>query len=142
MYRRDYIIRLIERFGKLLRALRNRVLGLHTAAADQADVLDEIAEVARQAGLDLDIARRLDPPMLLLWLAPTEDFDRARLWLMGELLYLAGLQRRNGGDTGWRGDVERAHAAFARLEADWRPTDDQASAGERAAETQRALDGR
>jgi hypothetical protein len=141
MYRRDYIIRLIERFGKTLLALRNRLLGLQPAGRSHAEAIEEIGEIARQAGLDLDIARRLDPAMLLAWLAPTDDVDSGRLWLMGELLYLTGLELRAAGQPQWQAEVERAHALFARLEPDWRPADDHAPAGARATETRRVLDG-
>lgn len=88
MYSRDYILRLIQQFGRTLIALRNRLLGRQ---ADQAEMDAAIAEIARHAGLDLDIARRLDPPSLLMWLSPTEEVDPSRMWLMAELLYLAAL---------------------------------------------------
>ena len=68
MYSRDYVLRLIEQFGRTLVALRNRLLGRQD---DQVDMSASIAEIARHAGLDLDIARRLDPPSLLMWLAPS-----------------------------------------------------------------------
>ncbi len=84
MYRRDYILRLIERFGQMLIALRNRILR-READADQARA--EIHEMARSSGLDLDVARQLDPQTLLLWLAPGDDVDEPKLWLMAELLY-------------------------------------------------------
>ena len=132
MYTRDYVMRLIERFGRALIALRNRILG---RAIDAADVQAELREIAQQAGLDLNIARNLDPQMLLMWLAPTGEIDPARFWLMGELLYLHGLQAHTSeeGDAG-RADLQRAHAVFSRLPADWRPADDQSSAGDRCRE--------
>jgi hypothetical protein len=137
MYRRDYILRLIERFGRMLIALRNRILRREIEAAD---VLAELRDIAQQAGLDLELARRLDPAMLVLWLAPTDDVDEPKLWLMAELLYLEGLHARSqvGGDA--RGDFARALSIFERLPPEWRPSDDLAAAGERVAELRRLLE--
>lgn len=135
MYRRDYILRLIERFGRILIALRNRILRREIEAAD---VLAELRDIAQQAGLDLELARRLDPAMLVLWLAPTDDVDEPKLWLMAELLYLEGLQSQVGGDA--RADFARALSIFARLPPEWRPSDDLAAAGERVAELRRLLE--
>jgi hypothetical protein len=137
MYRRDYILRLIERFGRALLALRNAIL---RREADPQHVQAQIGEIADQAGLDLAVARRLDPGMLLMWLAPTDDFDMPRLWLMAELLYLHGLEADRIPDGDSRADFERALALFAHLPPDWRPTDDQAMAAERAAELRDILD--
>jgi hypothetical protein len=89
MYRHDYVMRLIEAFGKALIAIRNRIL---ERGADSQTVLAELGEMSRKAGVDLDIARRLDTASLLMWLSPTGEYDPARVWLLAELLYLAGLQ--------------------------------------------------
>jgi hypothetical protein len=137
MYRRDYILRLIERFGQMLIALRNRILGRDT---DSREARAEIHEMARSAGLDLDVARQLDPPTLLLWLAPGDDVDEPKLWLMAELLYLEGLHADAAGAPGaGQADLTRALAVFGRLPATWRPHADLPSAGERAAEIQQRL---
>lgn len=138
MYRRDYIIRLIERFGRALLLLRDRIL---RRQVQFADVRHELHEIAREAGLDLEIARHLDPASLLMWLAPTGEIDPPRFWLVAELLYLDGLAAREAG-TGDRGrhDHARALALFGRLPAAWRPDDTLASAGERCTELQEMLD--
>jgi len=138
MYRRDYILRLIERFGRMLIALRNVIL---KREAHPAHVQAQIGDLADQAGLDLNIARRLDPASLVLWLAPTNDFDVPRLWLMAELLYLHGLEGSAIAEGTARGDFERALALFAHLPPEWRPTDDLASAAERVAELRGLLAG-
>jgi hypothetical protein len=132
MYRYDYILRLIERFGQALRVLRDRILRREVKAADMRE---ELREVASLSGLDLDVARRLDGGMLLMWLSPTGDVDPPRFWLMGELLYLEGLAARQegGGDTG-RADLEAALTVFSQVPEGWRPQEDLASAGERIAE--------
>ena len=131
VYRHDYILRLIERFGAALIALRNKLL---RQTPDETATHAEIIEIAQQAGLDLDVARRLDPGLLLTWLAPIGDPDPAKLWLMAELLYLEGLRTKISGRPEWRGDLERALALLTRLPETWRPGDAFATAGERAAE--------
>ena len=137
MYRRDYILRLIERFGRILIALRSRIL---RREVDSAELRVQIREMAEHAGLDLDIARQLDPASLLLWLAPTPDIEEGRLWLMAELLYLEALQARSSTAGAGRTDLERALAIYSRLPPEWRPSADFASAGERATEVRSLLD--
>ena len=131
MYRHDYILRLIERFGAALISLRNKIL---RRASDETVVTVEIQEIARQAGLDLAVARSLDPEALLMWLAPIGDPDPAKLWLMAEILYLEGLHSKTSGLSGWRGDFDRALALLLELPPDWTPGDAFAAAGERAQE--------
>ena len=137
MYRRDYILRLIERFGRMLIGIRDAVL---RRQSDAAQVEAQIQEIAEQAGLDLTIARRLDPASLLLWLAPTEDFDAGRVWLMAELLYLEGVEASSQPDGSGRANLERALALFANLPPEWRPCDGLGAAGERVAEIRQLLE--
>jgi len=131
MYRHDYILRIIERFGRALTALRDRILK-RSAASDVT--MSEIQEIAEAAGLDLGVARNLDPTMLLMWLAPSGAPDPGRLWLMAELLYLEGLRGMAEGAVSWRGDLERALVILESLPPEWRPGEPFASAGERASE--------
>jgi hypothetical protein len=134
MYQRDYILRLIERFGKILIALRN---GLLKREAEDPLLPAQLREVAQQAGLDLDLARRLEPAMLLMWLSPGGgELDAARLWLMAELLYLEGLHA--GGAAG-HADFERALAILLRLPREWRPASDFDTVGERVDELRALL---
>jgi hypothetical protein len=121
MYRRDYVMRLIEAFGQALIAIRNRIL---KRQADSQTVLAEIGEMARKAGLDLDIARRLDPASLLMWLSPTGEYDPARLWLLAELLYLAGLQADAEDPGSGRRDFSRALALLDHVPPAWTPPGD------------------
>ncbi len=136
MYHRDYILKLIERFGNALIALRNRIL---KREQDHAVTLAEIREIAQQAGLDYDVARRLDPATLLMWLSPGGQVEPPRMWLLAELLYLEGLQARSSDPDAGRPDFERALAILGQLPADWRPSDDFCTAGERVAELQGLL---
>ena len=130
-YRHDYIIRLIERFGAVLRSLRDRIL---RREREDLSARAEIAEIARHAGLDLGVARTLSPDLLMMWLAPTGEVDPAKLWLMAELLYLEALDARSSGGEGWRADLARASSLLGRLEPSWRPGEGFSSAGERLAE--------
>jgi len=140
MYSRDYVLRLIERFGRMLIALRNRILRREITAEE---LRREIHDIAQQAGLDLDLARRLDPQMLLMWLSPTGEIDEPKFWLMAELLYLEGMDAREAGaGDAARADFARARAILARLPADWRPAGSLASAGERGDEIEQLLEPR
>lgn len=137
-YRYDYVLRLIERLGQVLRTLRNRLLRRQMT---NEDLRAEIAEVAREAGLDLEFARRLDPGTLVTWLAPDpERVDEDRVWLMAELLYVEGLAARGEGkEQQADGDLRRALVLFARIPPTWRPGDDAPTAAERVAELTRDL---
>ena len=138
MYRHDYILKLIERLGAGLITLRNRILG---RAADDTTIRAEIGEIAQQAGLDMGVARSLDPELLFMWLAPLGEPDPAKLWLMAELLYLEGIHASGSGMSGSQADLERALALLVRLPPDWRPADAFPTAGERVNEI-RGLIGR
>jgi hypothetical protein len=138
MYRHDYILKLIERFGAALLSLRDRIL---RRVREEQPVTSEIHEIARHAGLDLAIARSLAPDSLLIWLAPGGEPDPAKLWLMAELLYLEGLESKLSGRTGWRGDFERALFLLRELPAGWRPGEALAAADLRASEIRTALNG-
>lgn len=134
MYRYDYILRLIEQLSRALIALRNHILNREVASTE---VRAELEAMARQAGIDLAVARRLDSAMLLSWLVPAGDADEAKLWLAGELLYLDALDQRQSDVERYQVALQKALAVFSRLPADWKPSDDLPSAGERASELQR-----
>jgi hypothetical protein len=132
VYRHDYVMRLIERFGRALIALRDRILG---RTVDAAELRSQLADIADQAGVSLEVARSLDSRTLLMWLAPTGEVDEPRFWLLAELLYLEGLHaRQTGAPDAGRGDLARARTIFDRLPAGWAPSADFPSAGDRSAE--------
>jgi hypothetical protein len=138
VYRQDYILRLIEHLSRALAALRHRLLG---RTIETVEARAEIQEAAREAGLDLDVARRLDGAMLLMWLAPGGTVDEPKLWLMAELLYLEALAARAEGNVeGSRADACRALTILTRVSPDFRPSPDLASAGERSEELRRLSD--
>jgi hypothetical protein len=137
MFREDYINRLIEQFGHALVALRNLISGRQMSPAE---VHAQIASVASQGGLALDVARSLDPTMLVMWLAPRGDIDPGKFWLLAELLFLDGLQAHEEGvGARARADLERARLLLGKIDADWRPERDLASAGERLQDIDAAL---
>jgi hypothetical protein len=131
VYRHDYILKLIERFGAALISLRDKIL---RRSRDEVGIRAEIHEIAQHAGLDIAVARSLEPASLLMWLAPTGQPDPAKLWLMAELLYLEGLDGKGSGSSQWRGDLERALAILATLPFGWQPADAFTPAGDRAEE--------
>jgi hypothetical protein len=137
MLRRDYILRLIERFGRALIALRDRILKREISSEI---VRAEIEDIARDAGADLDVARQLDPAMLVMWLAPTGEIDEGKFWLLAELLFLTALDSRESG-TGDRGraDFNRALALLRRLPPDWRPAEGLPTPNERMVEIDRMM---
>jgi hypothetical protein len=142
VYRYDYVLRLIERLGRVLRTLRDRLLQRQLS---NDDLRAEIHDIAREAGLDLAFARRLDPATLTTWLAPIPDqIDGDRVWLMAELLYIEGLAARAAGEERQaEGDLRRALVLFERLPPTWRPSSDLAPAADRVTELQGLLaDGR
>ena len=85
---RDYILRMIEQAGTVLRALLKRILRREVQ-------LDEVTRDLRQAaalgGLDIDLLRLGDENTVLLMVAPGGEPEPARTWLAAEMLYLDGL---------------------------------------------------
>jgi hypothetical protein len=138
MYRYDYVLRLIERLGQVLRTLRDRMLRRELS---NDDLRAEVQEIAREAGLDLAFARRLDPATLVTWLAPIPDrVDAERVWLMAELLQIEALIARAAGDAPQaNADLRRAISLYAHLDPAWHPRHEDTSAGERVAELQALL---
>jgi hypothetical protein len=140
MYRHDYVLRLIERLGQVLRTLRDRLRGRELS---NEDLLVELQEIAREAGLDVAFARRLDPATMVTWLAPTLDpAGTDRVWLMAELFYVEGQVARAAGHT-QRADADfnRALVLFNRIPPTWRPQADEPTAAERVAELAQLLAG-
>ena len=137
MYRRDYILRLIEQLGRQLIALRNRIL---RRDQDRDAVRSEIAEIARRTGIDLDVARTVDVSTLRLLMSVAGNVDPGRCWLAAELLLLEGLDAAQAGNpASARRDFARALDLYSMVEADWRPFDEVPPVNERIAETQQLL---
>lgn len=105
MERRDYIMQMIEELGRMLIALRRRILG---GSAEREEVRGELSEAAKLGGLDYDLARAMGPDTLRTMVAPGGDVDPGRCWLLAELSYLDGLE------ADLAGDPEEAREAFER----------------------------
>jgi hypothetical protein len=136
-HQRDYILRLIEQFGRIMRMLRDRILGRKVRTDETAD---QLRKIAAEAGLDLGIARALAPESLSILVTFSGDVEAGRCWLLAELLYLEGLQARsdgNGEDA--QACFQRAQVLFAMLPADWRPSPDFPVVGERLEEVRNLL---
>jgi hypothetical protein len=138
MYRYDYVLRLIERLGQIMRTLRDRLLRRQLS---NDDLRAELREIAREAGLDLAFARRLDPATLATWIAPVIDpGNTERVWLMAELLYVEAMaSRAEGHEPQADADLRRALALFARIPPAWSPQTGEPTAGERVADIQALL---
>ena len=137
MYRRDYILRLIEQLGRQLIALRNRIL---RREQDRDAVRQEIGEIATRTGIDLDVARMVDVSTLRLLMSVAGNVDPGRCWLTAELLLLEGLDAAQAGDSALaRLDFARALDLYSMVEQDWQPLDELPPVNERIAETQRLL---
>lgn len=85
---RDYILRMIEQFGRFAVALRRRILG---GKATSSEVQAQLQSVAHQAGFDIELARIASVETLMLSIAPGGEVDPARCWMFAEVLYLDGL---------------------------------------------------
>jgi len=92
MYRRDYLLRMIEEMGRIMARIRELLLGGEVVKA-----ATELQEAARVAGLDIGTARVLDADSLVLLLRPTPDADPGRVQLAADLLELDALVARAAG---------------------------------------------
>jgi hypothetical protein len=120
LHRKDYILRLIEQMGRALVQMLDRIL---MRTPDQLDdVEDELSGMAHRAGLDLALARRLTPESLHVMIAPAGTADPGRCWLLGELLYLHGLQAERRHERGSaRQSYERSLLLYRMVEPGWLP---------------------
>jgi hypothetical protein len=111
MDRRDYILRMIEQFGRFAAALRRLIMG---GGAGSAAVRERLQDTARHAGLDLELARAATADTLLLLVAPGGEPEPTRCWMFAETLYLDGLDARLVGDMDRaRASLEKARFLFA-----------------------------
>ena len=108
MEQRDYILRMIEQFGRFALALRQLITG---GGAGSGRARDQLTSVASNAGLDLDLARVATADTLLMLAAPSGELDPSRCWMYAETLYLDGL------DAELSGDLDRAWSAYGRARA-------------------------
>lgn len=110
---RDYLMRMIERIGQMLLAIRKRI----AAGEDATTIEDALRRVAADGGVDLDIARLSSPETLALFVAPGGEVEPTRCWMFAELLFLDGLQARaDGRDDDARASFEKARMLYALVE--------------------------
>jgi hypothetical protein len=113
MENRDYILRLIERFGQFAIAVRKLILG---GKAGSAAVRDRLQQTAQHAGLDLELAHALTGRTLATIVAPDGEPEPARCWMYAETLYLDGLDARMSGhlDRAWS-SFQKARMLFSMI---------------------------
>jgi hypothetical protein len=100
---RDYILRQIELLGAMLRRVFQLIAARETTLA-----ASELAQVARQAGADLQLAKGLTGESLLALLSSGAEPDVTRCVLFAEILYVDGLRAEADGAAG------EAHDSFAK----------------------------
>ena len=93
MYRRDYLLRLIEEMGRTVARIRALLV-----RGGVADVETELQTGARLAGLELQAIRALTVDSLLVLLRPTSDVDPTRARIVAHLLELDAERARVTGD--------------------------------------------
>jgi hypothetical protein len=107
---RDYILRMIEQFGRFAAALRRLILG---GKATREEVQAQLASISHQAGLDIELARVATVDTLMLSIAPGGDVDPSRCWMYAEVLYLDGLEAQSTDDLPRaRADYTKARVLF------------------------------
>lgn len=102
---RDYVLRLIEQAGLVLKQVLARVLG---RSASRAEVAQDLRRAAQLGGLDLDLLKLVDGESLVQLVTPGGEPEPARTWLAAETLYLDGLAAEI------EGAAEEARASFAK----------------------------
>jgi hypothetical protein len=100
----------------------------------------ELAALAAQVGVDLDLAQRLTPDSLELLVAPEGATDPLRTWLVAELFYVsARLAERSGDAAAALESDRRALRMFERVEPERLPAGDFADPEARVLELSRRL---
>lgn len=93
---RDYILRLIEQSGTVLKQLLQRI---QAEPVTQEERTQELKRAAHLGGLDLDMLRLSDVDGLWHQVALTGEADPARTWLAAETLYADALANETEGNT-------------------------------------------
>lgn len=81
MQQRDFILRMIERFGQLLIALRKLILG----GGDAEEVESALQQGSQEMGLDLDLIRGFSMESLAMFVGTDGEIAVDRAWLMAEV---------------------------------------------------------
>lgn len=109
MYQRDFILRMIERIGQMLLAIRKRILRGDDARA----IEDDLQAGSQQAGFDLDVVRGFTLDSLMMLVVKDGDIALDRAWLMAEVLLLDGMHAaRTNDEEGARASLLKARALY------------------------------
>ena len=87
---RDYILRLIEEAGAILRLALTGILDRRTK---RPAILSQLKQATQLGNLDMDLLRVLDANTVRAMVTQGWS-DLARIWLAAEALYLDGLSAR------------------------------------------------
>jgi len=127
-------ILLAEQLGRLWAGIWSERSGAVETVRTEMDAL------AAQAGLELDLARRLDTDSLVTLVSPGGTADAGRAWLLAELLYLsARLAERRGDVANALGYDVRALSLYHIVDADRLPVADLPDIEERIEELELRL---
>jgi hypothetical protein len=93
---RDYILRMIEQAGFVLKQLLRRIEAEPISYEERTEAL---ARAAQLGGLDLDMLRLSDVEGLWHQVALTGEADPARTWLAAETLFADAVAQEAEGDN-------------------------------------------
>jgi hypothetical protein len=114
---RDYILRMIEQAGTILKHLLRRI---RERSASRAELAADLQRAAHLGGLDLDLLRLCDADGLRHLVAPGGEPDPSRIWLAAETLYLDALAAQLDGQTVDAAmTFAKARALFGMVEPTW-----------------------
>jgi hypothetical protein len=114
---RDYILRLIEQAGFVLRQLLQRIQAEPVTLEERTH---ELQRAAQLGGLDLELLRLCDIEGLWHQVALTGEADPARTWLAAETLYADALANEIAGDKDAALEAYvKAASLFRLMEPNW-----------------------
>jgi hypothetical protein len=134
---RDYILRMIEQAGIILKHLLRRIQAQPVTLAEQTA---ELRRAAALGGLDLDMLRLSDVDGLWHQVALTGEADPARTWLAAEILYADALGSEIEGSMDVASETYvKAASLFRLMEPNWLLPTGFPEATERVREIERKL---
>jgi hypothetical protein len=96
LHSRDHILRIIE---QLSREVARVLDGLLRDTGREVQAGEALERVATQAGLDLELARRLAPESLHLMIERAGEVSPEHCWLLAEILYVDGVRASGAGNA-------------------------------------------
>ena len=101
----------MQRLADLLQRIQGEIDREGGEAAGRIE--EDLADAARRAGVDLEVARIADVGTLERVLAPGGDPASGKCWAVAEVLFIDGLRARSVGDHGEAREVlEKARALY------------------------------